>query len=483
MDFQKLKKTGIPIRPIFSAIGTPSYNLSKFFVPILNPITKNALTTSNSYEFCKKLHSLQVNSDCYMVSYDVASLFTNIPVHETIEIIINKMFDNNAKVENMNKDQFKELLELSVLNSYFIFDGDFYLQHDGVGMGLPLGPTFANVFMAYHEENWLRDCPLDFKPIFYKRYVDDCFVIFRTRDQAEKFHSFLNSKHPNINFSIEHENNSSLSFLDIFIQRENFKFKTSVFRKSSFTGLGTSFFSFSPKNFKISAIKTLIYRAFHISSNYEMFHDELMFLKNFFQNNGYPLFIVEDCIKKFLDNIFNSSKLIPLTVPKLIMYCKLPYFGVQSDKMKSELINLVTKFFPFIDIKVILVNDFKIKNLFSHKERLPVGCMSSVVYKFCCASCDATYVGSTCKQLICRVQQHAGLSFRTNLPLGKPEDSSIRNHCHGSCKRDIGIQNFKILHHEASEYGLRLLESLYISKLKPSLNEMSSAFPLKIFHG
>ena len=50
-------------------------------------------------------------------------------------------------------------------------------------MGLPLGPTFANIFMCYHEKLWLRECPDHFKPVFYTRYVDDTFVLFRDESQ------------------------------------------------------------------------------------------------------------------------------------------------------------------------------------------------------------------------------------------------------------------------------------------------------------
>ena len=47
---------------------------------------------------------------------------------------------------------------------------------DGVAMGSPLGPTLANAFLCHHEKKWLNDCPNNFKPGFYKRYVDDIFV-------------------------------------------------------------------------------------------------------------------------------------------------------------------------------------------------------------------------------------------------------------------------------------------------------------------
>ena len=70
------------------------------------------------------------------------------------------------------------------------------------------------------ENKWLKDCPYSLKPVFYKQYVDDIFVLFSSLDQAEKFKKYFSSKHLNINFLLEKENNGRLSFLDINIFRE-----------------------------------------------------------------------------------------------------------------------------------------------------------------------------------------------------------------------------------------------------------------------
>ena len=67
-------------------------------------------------------------------------------------------------------------------------------------MGSPLSPALANIFMRSFESIWLRDCPNDFKPVFYRRYVDDIFALFSSPDHADKFKEYLSSKHPNINF-------------------------------------------------------------------------------------------------------------------------------------------------------------------------------------------------------------------------------------------------------------------------------------------
>ena len=77
-------------------------------------------------------------------------------------------------------------------------------------MGSPLGPTFANIFLCYHEKIWLENCPVEFK-----RYVDDSSLLLQSKDHTEKFRSYLNCQHPNIKFTSQmEENNKCISFLD-----------------------------------------------------------------------------------------------------------------------------------------------------------------------------------------------------------------------------------------------------------------------------
>ena len=98
-------------------------------------------------------------------------------------------------------------------------------------MGSPLGPALANNFMCTFENKCLKDCPCSLKPVFYRWYVDDTCVMFSSLNQAEKFKKYLSSKHPNIKFSLEKENDGRLSFLDINIFREKGKFVTNIYRK------------------------------------------------------------------------------------------------------------------------------------------------------------------------------------------------------------------------------------------------------------
>ena len=107
-----------------------------------------------------------------MASLDVEALFTNIPLEETMEICVEQVFKTEDKVEGLGKEDFRSMLSLATKESFISFNGCFYKQIDGVAMGSPLGPTFANIFLCFHKEKWLNSCPVDIKPLFYRRYVD-----------------------------------------------------------------------------------------------------------------------------------------------------------------------------------------------------------------------------------------------------------------------------------------------------------------------
>ena len=113
---------------------------------------------------------------------------------------------------------------MATKESYFRFNGSLYNQIDGVAMGSPLGPSLANAFLSCHEKNWLNNCPQGFKPVFYRRYVDDIFILFKSNDHLKYFQDFVNFRYINMSFSMETKKENKLSFLDIEVIREQGKF-------------------------------------------------------------------------------------------------------------------------------------------------------------------------------------------------------------------------------------------------------------------
>ena len=74
-----------------------------------------------------------------------------------------------------SRDKFGKLLNFAVKDNNFAFNGQLYDLIDGVAMGSPLGPSMGNIFMCALEQKCLNGCPSEFKPVFYRRYVDDTF--------------------------------------------------------------------------------------------------------------------------------------------------------------------------------------------------------------------------------------------------------------------------------------------------------------------
>ena len=78
-------------------------------------------------------------------------------------------------------------------------------------MGLPLGPTLANAFLCHYEKLWLDNCPTEFKPVVYTRYVDDMLVLFKSKDHL-LFTRYMKTRHKNLKFTFDFERNNRLFF-------------------------------------------------------------------------------------------------------------------------------------------------------------------------------------------------------------------------------------------------------------------------------
>ena len=136
-----------------------------------------------------------------MGSFDIQSLFTNIPLDETINICVDLVFHKKKKVKGMLKRNFKQLLTIFNKSSCFLFNDVYYKQIDAVAIGSSLGPTLANLFLMFYEHKWLEKCPLQFQPKYYHRYVNNIFLMFESRDHVKKFLKYMNLCHPSIQFT------------------------------------------------------------------------------------------------------------------------------------------------------------------------------------------------------------------------------------------------------------------------------------------
>ena len=191
--------------------------------------------------------------------------------------------------------------------------------------------------------------------------------------------------------------------------------------------------------------------------------------------------MIENILNKFLCQKLNQAGPVEDTENSNRFFFILPYFGHKSVLFSIALQNLISENFPNIKPRPILINSFKLSVFFNFKDAIPKEIRSSVVYKYSCAqtNCASVYVGSTTRALRTRVCEHRGISSRTGHPLLNPPHSAARDHA-DQCASDLSLNSFQILCSQKSNSDLRILESLYIHRLKPNLNDMASAFPLKI---
>ena len=477
----KVHKEGIPLRPILAAYSAPSCKLAKFLLKFIQPYTRNQYTLNNSFDFKQLLSSLNFQHEIYLVSFDISSLFTNVPVKETVDIAVQSVFNGIQNVGNISKKLFRKLLELVVSDNRFLFNNEHIQQHEGFAMGSPLSAPMANLFLAHHEVKWLDECPDDFKPLLYRRYVDDTFMVFRRSEQIEQFFNFMNQRHPNIRFTKEYEVNGILNFLDLkvekIMQNNLASFRTSVFRKLTFTGLGLNFHSFTFFNFKINGIKTLLHRAFTLSDSWLSFHHEILFLLNYFKSNGYPEQIFYKVLRNFIKKKFSNPTPMA-TVDRMKFYVKLPFISnASSSFIQSNFNRFLRSYFPHIDFRFLFLNNYTIQGLLKHKDTLPDALSSGLVYKYESGACGSTYIGQTQKALRTRVGDHLGVSSRTGCLLARPTQSAVRNHLE-ICSGTRSIEEFKKVRCFNDILLQRIYESLEIHFKKPILNQDGSSVHL-----
>ena len=203
----KTHKNAAPLRPILAMTNSPQHKLARWLAAVIEPIRKSIsrFSLKDSFDFINRLEGKNARN-CFMVSFDVVSLFTNISPEETIDIVC-----TYSSMTDIPRSQLRELLLLCTKNVQFVFNGSFYRQVDGVAMGCPLGPVLADIFLS-HIENKLDEAIKD--TYLYVRYVDDTFILCKSEDHANELLELFNSIHPNIKFTMEQENCEQLHFLD-----------------------------------------------------------------------------------------------------------------------------------------------------------------------------------------------------------------------------------------------------------------------------
>ena len=332
----KLHKKDIPLRPILSMVKSPQHQIARFLNKLLEPVLQHfsKYIVKDSFKFVDELKLLKARGT-FLSSFDVKSLFTNVPLNEVIHVCADTLYSLENPV--LKRNNFILLMKLATEGVEFSFDNILYRQIDGIAMGSPLGPTLANIFMGYLEYKILPDFDSDCK---YVRYVDDCFIISNSEKVSSLLFDKLNSVHNSIKFTKEIETNNQLPFLDVLIKRKDDKFITSIFRKPTFTGQYLNFLSYCSRRRKIGLIKTLFHRARKICSS-EVFQNELIVIKELLLKNGYPGPLIDKVFKTETNRLDYIKPYGPEKCPVVLI---LPYVGEKSTQIESNIKKLLKKY-------------------------------------------------------------------------------------------------------------------------------------------
>ena len=312
--------------------------------------------------------------------------------------------------------------------------------------------------------------------MYYRRYVDDVFVLFSSPEHLPLFKTYLNSKHANISFTSECESYNNLSFLDVSVLRNGNQFSTSIYRKSTFSGVYTNFSSFVLKQYKLGLVYTLLYRIFTITSDFSRFHTETQKLRNILLKNGYPTSLLDSCIKLFLDKMYTVKEVVEKRNVPIV----LPYLFFLSLQVRTRLEKVFNKCLPCCKLRVLFKSSVRISNFFIFKDRQSKGLLTNVVYKCLCRNCNFTYYGKTIRHLKVRASEHMGVSALSGKVSNSQKSTAVRDHFI-FCSHQVSIDHFSILTTARKKFELELKESLFIHKDKPSLNKTTSSAPLYVF--
>ena len=462
----------------------------------MKPLTRSEYSVESSKDFVDMLANKTLPPGFSLVSFDVVSLFTKVPLDFTINLILKKIYDDRAISTKISRQQMKKLLLICTKEMHFSFNGRMYQQIDGVAMGSPLGPVIANIFMSELEQMLIPTLSQDVS--LWTRYVDDTFAFVR-QGSIQNVLDCLNKFHPSIQFTHEAEINGSIAFLDVKVStREDRGFDTEIHRKKTDTNVYIHWNAFAPKVWKIGTLKGLIRRAFTLCSTENARNKEIAFLKKVFRGiNGYPSRVVTSTVRevqrKFEEenapqvddssvdphpdaNIVQPEVDLAPALPEEESASKpfiiLPYKGKEGESIVRKFQTALNQALPPFVKPQIVYTGTQVSTFFRVKDKVALEHQSDLVYRFRLQ--EATrYVGETMVRHGQRNHEH----------LFTDKNSAV----YKFLRRNEGVvaehKNFEIL-----ETGLKnrvtrkLAESLYIKEYNPDLNVRARSYKLILFN-
>jgi hypothetical protein len=336
----KLHKDKFGIRPIINSTNHPTSKFCKIIELLLGPHVKNLPSyIQDSQNLIQDSYQLKIPRNSKLISADIESLYTNIRFDHAITTVSNFAKD---KIYNSGLDliAFIEILKLVLQNNIFSFKTNDYLQVKGIAMGCICGPTIANIVVHSLESDFLQK----FKPHYYKRYIDDIFMII---DNNFNLNNFLNN-FGYLKLSISHGLRVNFLDLDISLNELSQRLEFSLYIKptNTFSYLRTD--SNHPDFIFENNPKSLFIRIRRICTYYNdfLYHSTLL-------------------ITRLLKRGYDYNKLIKIRH----MVCKLDRDSLIPYKQKINKFSADTVFFKIpYDFNIFKYSNLLLKNFFKENK-------------------------------------------------------------------------------------------------------------------
>ena len=441
-NYDEITAQNLKLRPIMDQSGTMVYTAAQVVAEYIKPLGDSEFVIKNTQDFPKILSENELQEDEEDISYDVESLFTNVPLEDTIEYILDEIYVHKTlKPICKSRLIMKRFLKRLASDCIFSINGRLLKQIDGCSMGSPLSVILAGIFMKILE----RKVVAPEKPILYKRFVDDVFHR-KKKGQKDTLLPKLNSFHTKIKFTVEKD---LKKFLDTKLKLENRIYKTSVNRNKK---LPTHWKSKIPKKIKRNVITNDLHRAKKISSD---FVKEEKDIEMKYTKAGYPMRFVKSVIKSFKEKEENSrtsdkneeKTFYPLSVP----FCE------TNERVAKTFVRKIKEFTGEDFVVNIVWKTKKIKSLFKLKDDIKH--RANVIYRGISKNNrEDSYIGETAQIVEQRWKQHEDLNLNS-----APSKHLQENNSDGFDWEVISTSSTNWLRR-------KIHEALFICKYKPSLN-------------
>uniref|UniRef100_A0A1B0GHU6 Putative reverse transcriptase n=1 Tax=Lutzomyia longipalpis TaxID=7200 RepID=A0A1B0GHU6_LUTLO len=444
----KIHKENVPLRPIVSCVESPTHNLSRFCNDILKNITeKSPYKLKNSYDFVNHIKDLVVDDDDVLVSFDVVSLFTNIPRGLALKLV-EERWDDISAFTDIPRKLFVDMVSLIMDSGFFKYRGDFYKQIDGMPMGNCLSPVIADITLDHIMDSALKTYASPLPKVILK-YVDDLFLITH-KDNVLPLLTHFNTINHKIQFTHELEKDSELPFLDTLVRRNrDGSLTTNWYQKPMASGRILSFSSLHPMKQKINTAGGLIHRVKSLTT--DPLTDTNKIITDLLVKNKYPRHIIGKLLEKHNSKGVSERGDSSFNTIVETKYCSMTYIKGLSENISKTIRNRSD------DITICFRTHNSVGNFFTNmKDKIPVLDRSNVIYRVPC-ECGMFYLGRTSRKLGTRINEHK----RTTKDFSKTSSSLV---AHMRDKHhNFSFENVKIVDTTNRSHQLNYMEAFHIN--------------------